>query len=97
MQREGKTYRFLVFLIKYSHHESDFNASLAYMRSIMGENLPISLIFKTATTTLIQLHVREENTSAFLFSLITYLYRHHSIGFNASLSYIRSIMGEKLC
>ena len=59
---------------------------------------PFSLVFKTVTATSIQnctLHVREEKTHEFLVFLIKY--RYQSIGFNASLSSIRSIFGEKLC
>ena len=54
-----------------------------------------SLIFKMVTATLIQLRLREEKTHGFLVFLIKY--RHQSSCFNASLSYIRSILGEILC
>ena len=47
------------------------------------------------TATLIHLHVKEEKTHGFLACL--FKYRHHFIDLKASLDYIRSIMGEKLC
>ena len=56
---------------------------------------PIFWILKTVTATLIHLHVKEEKTHGFLACL--FKYRHHFIDLKASLAYIRSIMGEKLC
>ena len=58
-------------------------------------NFPNFSNFKMVTATLIQLHLREEKTHVFLVFLIKY--RHQSICFNASLSYMNSILGEKLC
>ena len=40
-------------------------------------------------------HAREEKTHGFLAFLLKS--RHYFIGLNTSLSYIRMVMGEKLC
>ena len=68
----------------------------------MGEklclNVPfwsISKILKRVAATLTQLHVREEKTHGFLPFLFENIY--HFIDLNTSLSYIRMVMGEKLC
>ena len=68
----------------------------------MGEklclNVPfwqISKILKTVAATLTQLHTREEKTHGFLAFLLKNI--HYFIGLNTSLSYIRMVMGEKLC
>ena len=50
---------------------------------------------KTVAATLTQLHAREEKTHGFLAFLLTNI--HYFIGLNTSLSYIRMVMGEKLC
>ena len=42
-----------------------------------------------------QLHAREEKTHGFLAFLLKN--RHYFIGSKTSLSYIRVVMGEKLC
>ena len=44
---------------------------------------------------LTQLHAREEKTHGFLAFLLKNI--HYFIGLNTSLSYIRMVMGEKLC
>ena len=50
---------------------------------------------KRFAATLTQLHAREEKTHGFLAFLLKFI--HYFIGFKTSLSYIRMIMGEKLC
>ena len=50
---------------------------------------------KTVAATLTQLHAREEKTHGFLAFLLKNIY--YFIGLNTSLSYIRMVMGEKLC
>ena len=57
--------------------------------------LPISSILKTVAATLTQLHAREEKIHGFLAFLLKN--RHYFIGSKTSLSYIRLVMGEKLC
>ena len=68
----------------------------------MGEklclNVPfwsISKILKRVAATLTQLHAREEKTHGFLAFLLKN--RHYFIGSKTSLSYIKVVMGEKLC
>ena len=56
---------------------------------------PISLILKTAAATLTQLHAREEKTHVFLAFLLKII--QYFIVLNTSLSYIRMVMGEKVC
>ena len=57
--------------------------------------LLISSILKTVAATLTQLHAREEKTHWFLAFVLKN--RHYFIGSKTSLSYIRVVMGEKLC
>ena len=95
--KEEKTNRFLACLFKYRHQLIDLKASLAYIRSIMGEKLscnvsffPLFYILKTVTATLIRLNVKEEKTYRFLACL--FKLRHHIIDLKASFTYVRSIM-----
>ena len=50
---------------------------------------------KTVAATLTQLQAREEKTHGFLAFLLKNI--RYFIGLNTSLSYIRMVMGEKLC
>ena len=93
---------FLHFLLKVIHYFIGLNTSLSYIRMVMGEiiclNVPFWSIFKIlkrVAATLTQLHVREEKTHGFLPFLFENIY--HFIDLNTSLSYIRMVMGEKLC
>ena len=100
--REEKTHGFLAFLLKNMRYFIGLNTSLSYIRMVMGEklclNVPfwsISKILKRVAATLTQLHAREEKTHGFLAFLLKNI--HYFIGLNTSLSYIRMVMGEKLC
>ena len=57
--------------------------------------LLISKILKKVAATLTQLHAREEKKHVFFSFLFKNI--HYSIGLNTSLSYIRMVMGEKIC
>ena len=50
---------------------------------------------KAVAATLTQWHAREEKTHGFLAFLLMNM--HNFFGLNTSLSYIRMVMGEKLC
>ena len=89
-------------LLKNIHYFIGLNTSSSYIRMVMGEklclNVPfwsISKILKRVAATLTQLHVREEKTHGFLPFLFENIY--HFIDLNTSLSYIRMVMGEKIC
>ena len=101
-RKRRKTHGFLAFLLTNIHYFIGFNTSLSYIRMVMGEkiclNVPfwsISKILKRVAATLTQLHVREEKTHGFLPFLFKNIYLF--IDLNTSLSYIRMVMGEKLC
>ena len=52
-------------------------------------------MLKRVAATLTQLHTREENKHGFLAFMFKNI--HYFIGLNTLLSYIRMVMGEKLC
>ena len=53
------------------------------------------LDFETVAATLTQFPTKEEKTHWFLAFLLKNI--HYFIGLNTSLSYIRMVMGEKIC
>ena len=100
--RKEKTHGFLAFLLKIIHNFIGLNTSLSYIRMDMGEKIMLKcailadfLDFENGCCYLNTIARKRRKTHGFLAFLLKII--QYFIVLNTSLSYIRMVMGEKLC